>query len=179
MKLLEDNPTAEIRERHSSTGGRVALASGVLVLVIGAIIGALLVTSGGSDEADQSAVGDSADQVELATWADGVSQACAKAVAGNGVLAAGSEARHSGENIADVDSAVRDLARAVRAQPLPTKIDDQERATSAVMLGDEADQAWAGLPPDADDAAIDRAADSTDAFIASLLEAGADCAALS
>lgn len=177
MKLLEESTSAEIRDDHSRIGARVALTSGVLVLVVGAIIGALLVMSGGDDAASGADNGTA--DIDLATWVDGASQACAQAVEGDSVLAGGSAALHSAANAADVDGAIRDLAGAVRALPMPTNFDDQERAASVVLLGDEADQAWAGISSNADSSDLAHAADSTDAFVAGLIDIGADCSALS
>lgn len=169
-KLFKDSPTSEIRAPHR--GAWLAMGVGVALLVVGAIVGVLLIQSGG----DTSPTAEEAVPVTLSDWRAEAGEACAAAAAANPLLTAGLDTLRDPQNVADSDAAVRDLSAAIHDIPLPTvSSEDTVAVTRAIQAGEDADRAWAALPrqPKADD--VDAAVELTDVFIASINALGADC----
>jgi hypothetical protein len=182
VKLLEDISSAT-EHRPAERRPVVTLAITGAALVVAAVIGVvLLVTGGNGGQTAPPPQSSTVAEVAMPTWVSGVDQACAQVGQTHPILAEGAAARTNPANVATVDLATRDLANAVRGIPLPTATADNERATEAVRLGDQADQAWYGLaalpPAEHTEAKLTEASATVTAFVTRLGELGAaSCAA--
>ncbi len=179
MKLLEDIPSAVAHHPTRRRTGITLLVT-VALLVVSGIVGATLMLQGTDDTPDGAAGGDAGQQVALTEWVDGATQACTAVAAEHPVLTQGQAAYADAANAPAVEAGTRALATAVRDLPRPTEAGDNENVGAVVGLGDQADQAWAAVSasgavtPDL----LTQASASTTAFVAGLVELGADCSAV-
>lgn len=176
MKLLEDIPSAT-EHRPPERRPVVILAVTGAALVLAAVLGIVLMLTGGGDNRTVAPAADSGAEVAMSEWVDGVSQACTQTAASHPILLQGAEARTDPANLVAVDTATRDLAVAVRGVALPTDVAEADAATEAVRLGDQVDQAWyalAALPAEqVTPAHLADASDATSTFVSRLIELGA------
>lgn len=181
MKLLADLPAVDVEEPPHRPKLAIMGGIGVLVLMLG--VGLALVFSGDNPPEEPASLAAAetdgpAGTDGLADWVAGASDACREAAAEHSTFV------DSGDvSLGELDRAVRSLAVAVRDVPLPSDRGTRAQILPVVLLGDEAEQAWYGISGlERDDVSREELAYAdglAQAFLASLVDIGADCSALS
>lgn len=176
MKLLEDVPSA-VTHRPPPRRTKLTLGVAAVFLLVAAVVGIVLVASSGSG--DSAADRGPRPSGTLADWASGVTDACTTVAAEQPIMAQGPEVRLDVANLAAVDAGTSALVSAVHEVPLPAEEAEQAQASTVVVSGDQASQAWTALTGSAAEVTpeqVAQAAELTAGFVAGLTQLGATCA---
>jgi hypothetical protein len=176
VKLLEDVSSA-VTHRPPPRRTKLTLGVAAVFLLVAAVVGIVLIaSSGGSDET--AADSDPRPSGTLADWASGVTDACTTVAAEQPIMAQGPEVRLDVANLAAVEAGTSALVGAVHDVPLPAEEAEQAQASTAVVAGDQAAQAWTALigsTAEATPEQVAQAAELTAGFVAGLTQLGVNC----
>ena len=180
MKLLADLPAVDVEEPPHRPKLAIMGGIGVLVLMLG--VGLALVFSGDNPPEEPASLTAAetgpAGTNGLADWVEGASDACRAAATEHSTFVDTGDV-----SLGELDRAVRSLAVRVRDVPLPADRDARAQILPVVLLGDEAEQAWYGISGLERDEVSQEELTYADglarAFLAGLVDIGADCSVLS
>ncbi|NEE01143.1 hypothetical protein [Phytoactinopolyspora halotolerans] len=171
MKLLEEIPSSTT-PRPSGRRVLVTMVATLFVVVAATFIGYTLLMGG--DDSDEEG------PVELSGWVEQATGACMTVAEEHSVLTQGQDAKLDPENTAAVEQGVTALIERLNELPPVSNTQEAEQTEAVIALGVPAQEAWQSLV-DAENperAEIEDAVEQTQAFVAGLVDLGADCGVL-